>query len=180
MKVPRRSPAPRPAGRDRARPGAPRTQARTHRGPIPAQAAVEPVIAPGGGGRSPFTRRVVVVAAVLFAVALSIAYPAQRFVAQRAHIDELRAQVAGSVARVAELETNLGAVDQPYYIEREARRRLHYVLPGEAGYRVSDPPAVEEAGVSAADADAPWWDRLVGSVADAATPIKELPVGDPS
>lgn len=177
MKVPRRSPAPRPGARDRARPGAGRSQVRIGRGPIPAQALAEPVIAPGGGGRSPFTRRAVVVAAVLFAVALSVAYPAQRFVAQRADIAELRAQVSGSVARVADLQRDLGAVDQPYYIEREARRRLHYVLPGEAGFRVSDPPAAEQEGLAGPLADAPWWDRLLGSVAEAATPIEELPVG---
>ncbi|MGQ0624468.1 MAG: FtsB family cell division protein [Sporichthyaceae bacterium] len=176
MKVPRRSPAPRPTARDRARPGALRSRGR--RTLIPAQAVAEPVITPGSGGRSPFTRRAVVVAVVLFATALSVAYPAQRLVAQRADIAELRAQVSERVARVADLERDLEAVDQPYYIEREARRRLHFVLPGEAGFRVTDPPLAEQAGLDGVPGDAPWWDRLFSSVAEASTPNSELPVGD--
>src|SRR5258706_5054670 len=109
MKVPRRSPTPRPSARDRARPGrAPATTRparRAMRGRVPVEVPVvpTPLVLPVGR-RSPFTRRAVAFAAVLLLIALSVAYPAQRYVAQRRHIAQLRQQVTAEAAQVAPLE----------------------------------------------------------------------------
>ncbi len=122
---PARVPAPSAAGRSRPSP--------------PPAAAPTAARLEAAARRSPFTRRAAVFAAVVLLVAISVAYPAQRYVAQRQHVDELRAQVAAGTTRVAALEHEKALVSKETYIEREARRRLHYVMPGDFGYRVEDP-----------------------------------------
>ncbi len=180
MKVPRRAAA-RPTSRDRARPAASRGAARpavhSGRARIPAQAAPVAVTPPGSGPRSYFTRRAAVFAAVLFVVAMTVAIPAQRYVAQRNNISDLRQQVAQDTERVAELEKQVAAANEPYAIEREARRRLHYVMPGEMAFRVSDPMLVQKEQEARAKAEGPWWDRMLDSVDEAAQPVSELPTG---
>jgi cell division protein FtsB len=147
------------------------------RGRIPAQAGPAPVKPPGSGPRSYFTRRAAVFAAVLFVVAMTVAIPAQRYVAQRQNISELRSQVASDTQRVAELEKQVAAAHEPYAIEREARRRLHFVMPGELSYRVTDPMHIEQEKAAAANADGAWWDKMLGSLDEAAKPVEELPTG---
>ena len=180
MKVPRRATA-RPVGRDRARPvagrGAARPAVRGSRPRIPAQPAPVPVKPPGSGPRSYFTRRAAAFAAVLFVVAMTVAIPAQRYVAQRQNIADLRIQVLQGTERVAELEKQVAAANEPYAIEREARRRLHFVMPGELAYRVTDPLHVEAEKAEQARAAGAWWDRMIGSVDEAARPVEELPTG---
>ncbi len=180
MKVPRRAAA-RPSGRDRARPaaarGAPRPAVRSSRGRIPAQVGPEPVQPPGSGPRSYFTRRAAVFAAVVFVVAMTVAIPAQRYVAQRNNIADLRVQVAQGTERVAELERQVATAGEPYAIEREARKRLHYVMPGELAFRVTDPMLVELQQKAQEQAAGPWWDRMLGTLDQAAQPIGELPTG---
>ncbi len=180
MKVPRRATA-RPMGRDRARPvaarGAARPAVRGARGRIPAQPGPAPVKPPGSGPRSYFTRRAAVFAAVLFVVAMTVAIPAQRYVAQRQNIADLRTQVAQGTDRVADLEKQVATANEPYAIEREARRRLHFVMPGENAYRVVDPLHTQEQQAAAKTADGAWWDRMLGSVDEAAQPVEKLPIG---
>jgi cell division protein FtsB len=142
-------------------------------------------LAPGsrlsGGKRSPFTRRAAVFATVLFLVAVSVAYPAQRYVAQRQQIDELRADVAAGAARVGTLEQEQVRLGQDRYIEREARRRLHFVMPGDVAFRVEDPHIVAwqvpDAGPSAAPTSDVWWERLLGSLDAASARVEPLPSG---
>jgi cell division protein FtsB len=128
--------------------------------------------------RNPFTRRAAVFASVLLLVAVSVAYPAQRYVAQRRHIADLRARAAASALKVAALQHESTLRAQDFYIEREARLRLHYVMPGEQAFRVSDPPATDADGSGPAAVSPLWWNRLLGSVADAATPVEQLPTGN--
>ena len=136
-----------------------------------------PVKPPGSGPRSYFTRRAAVFAAVVFAVAMTVAIPAQRYVAQRNNIADLRTQVAQGTERVAELEKQVATANEPYAIEREARKRLHYVMPGELAFRVTDPMLVEQQQEARAEAQGPWWGRMLDSVDQAAQPIEELPTG---
>jgi cell division protein FtsB len=180
VKVPRRAAA-RPTGRDRARPvaarGAARPAVRGSRPRIPAQPGPAPITPPGSGPRTYFTRRAAVFAAVLFVVAMTVAIPAQRYVAQRQNIADLRTQVAQGTDRVADLEKQVAAANEPYAIEREARRRLHYVMPGEQSYRVTDPLRAPAEETAAADTGGAWWDRMLGSVDEAAKPVEKLPTG---
>ncbi|MGQ0463757.1 MAG: FtsB family cell division protein [Sporichthyaceae bacterium] len=150
---------------------------RALRGRVPAQARTEeapfPVLR-----RSPFTRRAAILASVVFLVAVSVAYPVQRYVAQRQHIDELRESVAAGTARLEELRRENELRHQPFWIERQARLRLHYVKPGEQAFRVSDPPAELAADLPGGPTvPTSWWGRVTESLADASTPVEALPRG---
>jgi cell division protein FtsB len=183
MKVPRRSRVPRSTARDRARPAASRGESRPARrgirGRVPATA--EPVVDPVAlleVRSSPFTRRAAVFASVLVLTAFSVAFPVQRYLAQRKHVAELRAQVVNGATQVAQLKKENELRSQNFYVEREARLRLHYVMPGEEAFRVSDPPpAAGSPDAAAAVAAGTWWGRFMQSVASAATPVEHPPTG---
>jgi cell division protein FtsB len=183
MKVPRRSRVPRSTARDRARPAASRGESRPARrgirGRVPVTA--EPVVDPVAlleVRSSPFTRRAAVFASVLVLTAFSVAFPVQRYLAQRKHVAELRAQVVNGATQVAQLKKENELRSQNFYVEREARLRLHYVMPGEEAFRVSDPPpAAGSPDAAAAVAAGTWWGRFMQSVATAATPVEHPPTG---
>jgi len=167
--------------RDRARPvaaGRPaRPGRRALRGRVPAVILPPALVVSLNTRRNPFTRRAAIFASVLLLVAVSVAYPAQRYVTQRRHIADLRAEVTASAARVTALQHESTLRAQNFYIEREARLRLHYVMPGEQAFRVSDPPVASTGGTGPAVSPL-WWGRLLSSVADAATPVEQLPTGN--
>lgn len=128
--------------------------------------------------RSPFTRRAAVLASVLFLVAVSVAYPVQRYVAQREHIQELRESVAAGTTRLESLQRENQLRHQPFWIERQARLQLHYVKPGEQAFRVSDAPPDPTTQLGAAAATpTSWWGRLAESLETASTPVEAPPRG---
>jgi cell division protein FtsB len=190
VRVPRRTPAARPGRRDRARPSTGRAAGAS--GPA----------APGIRGRSSrkdeatpaqeqsrrrttFTGRAAVLALAVCALALSLAYPIQRYVDQRQQLASLREEVAGRTERVRMLEEQLQRWQDPAYVRQQARRRLHFVMPGETGYVVIGPGgaplraggAAGAAGLSETDAGGPrpWYDRLWASVdAAARAPVEDV------
>jgi cell division protein FtsB len=96
--------------------------------------------------RTTLTGRAAVLALVVCALALSLAYPIQRFVEQQQQISELRAKVADRTGRVSALEEEQARWRDPAFVRQEARRRLHFVLPGETGYVVIGPGDTATAG----------------------------------
>jgi cell division protein FtsB len=189
VRVPRRAPAARPAKRDRARPSGGRGAGA--RGPAVRNvrnrtARPDRATDPGPPRRrTVFTGRAAVLALVVCSLALSLAYPIQRYVHQRQQLAELRDEVAGRSKRVQALEEQLKRWQDPAYVKQEARRRLHYVMPGEIGYVVIGPDGTPldrgTAGGSATsslleDPGAPraWYERLWGSVEAAArAPVED-------
>ncbi|RAY14513.1 septum formation initiator family protein [Actinomadura craniellae] len=106
------------------------------------------------------------------AIALSLAYPVREYIAQRRQIAELRHDERVLQARVAELTRRKERLGDPSYVKREARRRLHYCMPGEKCYIVLD-GAGEDDGDAPADGPArrpPWYEALWGSVRAADRP----------
>ena len=109
---------------------------------------------------------------VLVTLLVSLAVPVRSWFAQRAEIAGLRADVEAARERVAALEVQKQRWEDPNFVAAEARRRLHFVLPGEIGYvalgsRVTD-PAAELQGP-----DQPWIATLWGALQkadDAAEP----------
>jgi cell division protein FtsB len=131
-----------------------------------------------------FTGRAAVLALVVCALALSLAYPIQRYVDQRQQLASLRDEVAGRTERVRTLEEQLQRWQDPAYVRQQARRRLHFVMPGETGYVVIGPggaplragSGAAGAGLSETDAGGagPWYDRLWASVdAAARAPVED-------
>ena len=79
----------------------------------------------------------------------------------------LRADIAASTERIDELQTELDRWSDPAYVSSEARRRLHFLLPGEIGYVTiarDGSPADSVLSDEAAKAPEGWhsvlWDSL--------------------
>ena len=166
MSTPRRP----SAGRRPARPGARSTTRTTTQRPV--ARAQQPVTPPRRGLLTPRAAVLALVAAGLLA---SAALPMREYVNQRSEIAELEAAQAAQRERVAALEAEKQRLQDPAYVAAEARRRLHFVLPGETAYVVLAPEeSLVEQEQKAEAAEAPWYSQLWGSVqeADRPTPTK--------
>jgi cell division protein FtsB len=117
--------------------------------------------------RARFTSRAAVLAVVVCAIALSLAYPVREYIAQRRQIDQLQAQSAATTAELARLRAEAQRLNDPAYIEQQAEDRLHMCLPGASCYVIiGGRPAGGSSALSAA-AGTPWYERLWHSVRQA-------------
>jgi cell division protein FtsB len=114
--------------------------------------------------------RVLVLGFFLFFLALAIAPPVQHYFSQRAEISAVSAQIKASNAAVIEARKELELWRDPEYIKSQARARLHFVLPGERQYIVTD--ATTQAADNKTDVannipvGLPWYNRLVASITE--------------
>jgi cell division protein FtsB len=134
--------------------------------------------ADGGSGTAPagdladpsprpkLTSRAAVLAVVVCAIALSLAYPIREYIAERRQIDQLEAlnnQLAGQLTR---LQAQRRAYSSATYIEQQARDQLHMCFPSQKCYIVIYP--THPRGKSAhAQAGTPWYSALWKSVREA-------------
>jgi hypothetical protein len=120
------------------------------------RSAVRPT--PTGPDRPPRGRSGDVVCGLL----LSAFLPMREYLAQRGDIAQLESEQAQARKRVAALEAERDRLQDPAYIAAEARRRLHFVLPGETAYVVlapeETPTEVEAEGP--VGATAPWYSQV--------------------
>lgn len=80
------------------------------------------------------TSRALILIIVLALLVLALSVPIRNWLSQRAEVTALRADIAASSERITELEAELARWSDPAFVATEARRRLHFVLPGEIGY----------------------------------------------
>jgi cell division protein FtsB len=85
------------------------------------------------------TRRAAMFAMVLCALALSIAVPLRTYLSQRDELRDVGAEQQKLRETVAALEKRKSELQDPAYVEIEARKRLHWVRPGETPYIVQLP-----------------------------------------
>jgi cell division protein FtsL len=117
--------------------------------------------------RARFTSRAAVLAVVICAIALSLAYPVREYIAQRRQIDQLQAQSQASTAELARLRAEAARLNDPAYIEQQARDRLHMCLPGSNCYVIIGGQAAGRGSAGSAAAGTPWYERLWHSVREA-------------
>jgi cell division protein FtsL len=123
----------------------------------------------GSGGRPALARRpkltsrAAVLAVVLCAIALSLAYPVREYIAERRQIDQLQAQNAAIAAQVQYLKSQQRSLTSPARIEQEARDNLHMCFPHQTCYEVIT-PVQPQAGRAVHQAVTPWYARLWESV----------------
>jgi cell division protein FtsB len=110
------------------------------------------------------TGRAAVLAVVICAIALSLAYPVREYIAQRQQIDQLLTAEQSLSSQVKGLETESGQLSQPWYIEQQARDQLHYCFPDEKCYVVVDGQSPYTSTVPKTSAAVPWYSRLWRSV----------------
>ena len=110
------------------------------------------------------TGRAALLAVVICAIALSLAYPVREYIAQRQQIDQLLAQQQTLGDQVQALQQQNTKLSQTWYIEQQARDQLHMCFPDEQCYEVvSGQPPRSPASSKQAPSD-PWYDKVLQSV----------------
>jgi cell division protein FtsB len=114
-----------------------------------------------------FTGRAALLAVVLCAIALSLAYPVREYIAQSRRIGQLEAQRQEMTAQVDALAAEQRRLSSPAYVEQQARDNLHMCLPSQTCYVIVN--GSKHAGRQPqAHAAAPaWYERLWSSVQQA-------------
>ena len=128
-----------------------------------------PAVSPVHRRKATLTARAAVLAVALASVALALALPFKVWVAQRGQISDLQAQTKAAQQRIAALRAEQQQWQDPAYVRRQARERLHYVMPGETAYVVLDDRSAKHARAkhhsqSATQLSGPWYSRLWQSV----------------
>ncbi len=130
----------------------------------------------GKAGRGPalaarprFTGRAAVLAVVLCAIALSLAYPVREYIAERRQIDQLETRNVQLAIAVRKDKAEQLALGSTSYVEQQARDKLHMCFPDETCYVVIA-PAKPHARTAAAREGSPWYGRLWDSVREADRP----------
>ena len=129
--------------------------------------------------RSRLTGRAAILVLVLAVLVVSYASSMRAYLQQRAHITDVKDQIALREANISDLEREKRRWEDPAYVKQQARA-LNYVMPGETSYVVldadgqpldsttslSDPADVEKSTPKA------WWDTAWESVELAGNPPK--------
>jgi len=122
------------------------------------------------------TGRAAVLAVVICAIALSLAYPVREYVAQRRQIDQMLAQQQTMLAQVKSLEAEQAKLSSRSYIEQLAQQELDMCFPRTQCYIVEGGQPPITATRIPQTGPAPWYAKLWQSVeqADASpkTPAK--------
>ena len=118
--------------------------------------------------RATLTARAAILAVALASVALALALPFKVWVGQRSQIHGLQAQTKEQERRVAQLREQQARWNDPDYVKRQARVRLHYAMPGETTYVVLGKPKTHKHKTQDAPTTSaltgPWYSRLWQSV----------------
>jgi cell division protein FtsB len=114
------------------------------------------------------TGRAAILAAVLVLLMLTLAVPVRNWFTQRAEITALASDLEATEQRVADLLIQKERWEDPAFIAAEARKRLHFVLPGETGY-VTIGGVVTEDSVEVdvgSEPAAPWFELIQQAVVE--------------
>jgi cell division protein FtsB len=117
--------------------------------------------------RSRLTTRAAVLAVVLCAIALSLAYPVREYIAQRRQISQLQEQRQAIAAKLGQLEQQHQELSSNAYVERQAESRLHMCLPSQTCFVIINRQPPHGKAVAAPVASTPWYERLWTSVQQA-------------
>jgi cell division protein FtsB len=111
----------------------------------------------------------VLLGVLVLLLALTLAGPLRQFLAGRAELVQLAAEGQALDRRIADLEAQLEQQGDPAFTEREARKRLTYVLPGDRLIVVVDGRTVEGDDGEAEEDTGPaeprtWYEGLMDSL----------------
>jgi cell division protein FtsL len=113
------------------------------------------------------TGRAAVLAVVICAIALSLAYPVREYMAQRQQIDQLVAQQRTMLTQVKNLQAEQGKLSDRSYIEQLARQELDMCFPGTQCYVVEGSQPLTGNTRPQPSGPAPWYAKLWQSVQQA-------------
>jgi cell division protein FtsB len=117
------------------------------------------------------SNRVLALSGILFVLALTIAPPVKHYFTQRAQISALKSQLSADNTALQKARQELLLWQDPEYIKTQARERLHFVLPGERQYIVTENSTTQANNGTTTVASAltdgqPWYARLIASISE--------------
>ena len=117
------------------------------------------------------SNRVLALSVIFFILALTIAPPVKHYFTQRAQINALKSQLSADNSALQKARQELLLWQDPEYIKSQARERLHFVLPGERQYIVTDDSTTDPNNTPTKIASAltdgqPWYARLIASISE--------------
>jgi cell division protein FtsB len=117
------------------------------------------------------SNRVLALSVIFFILALTIAPPVKHYFTQRAQINALKSQLSADNSALQKARQELLLWQDPEYIKSQARERLHFVLPGERQYIVTDNSTTDSNNTPTKIASAltdgqPWYARLIASISE--------------
>ena len=117
------------------------------------------------------SNRVLALSAIFFILALTIAPPVKHYFTQRAQISALKAELSADNTALQKAREELLLWQDREYLKSQARERLHFVLPGERQYIVTDgennPQQNGTTKIASSLADGqPWYARLIASISE--------------
>ncbi|WP_043264653.1 septum formation initiator family protein [Streptomyces sp. CT34] len=110
--------------------------------------------------RNRLTGRAALLALVMCSLVVALAYPIRQYISQRSDIAEQRRKAQDAGAELNRLRDEKDRWQDPEYVRQQARRHLHYVMPGETGYIVQDGSGVRPAPKGSAASQQPWYEKL--------------------
>jgi len=113
------------------------------------------------------TSRAAVLAVVICAIALSLAYPVRAYMAQRQQIDQLVAQQQTMLSQVKNLQAEQARLSDRSYIEQLARQELDMCFPGTQCYVVEGSQSLTNGTRPQQPGSVPWYAKLWRSVEQA-------------
>ena len=138
-----------------------------------ARAARPDVLTPRFPRSTRLTGRAAVLAVVICAIALSLAYPVREYLAQRQQIDQLVAQQQTMLTQVKSLQAEQAKLADRSYIEQLARQELDMCFPGTQCYVVEGGQPLLNGTRPQQSGPEPWYAKLWRSVEQAdASPAK--------
>jgi cell division protein FtsB len=119
--------------------------------------------------RSRLTGRAAFLALVLCTLVVALAYPMRQYVSQRNDIADQQRTARDAKKQVEELRDEKARLKDDAYVEKLARERLHYVMPGEKGFTMQVPSAATQGHETIGLDDRPWYANLMDDIDHADT-----------
>jgi len=131
-----------------------------------------------------FTGRSVILLSVIVLLVASYTSALHTWWAQRQEVQETKAELIMRREAIRNLENTKRRFDDPAFIERQARERFGWVMPGEVGYRVIGIDGTIQGEIPAPstlpeEKKVRWYDVLWGSVEGAGRDPKDARLEDP-
>lgn len=127
-----------------------------------------------------FTGRAVILLSVIVLLVTSYTSALHTWWAQRQEVQETKAELVMRRAAIRDLENTKRRFDDPAFIERQARARFGWVMPGEVGYRVIGVDGTIQGEIPAPstlpeEKKVHWYNVLWASVEGAGRDPKDVP-----
>ena len=110
------------------------------------------------------TGRAALLAVVMCAIALSLAYPVREYIGQRQQIDQLLTTQQSLSSQVKDLQKQQQRFSDPSYIKQQARDQLHMCAPAEKCYVIIGNKPAPDATPKQTSTPTSWYSKLWGSV----------------